>query len=761
VIPAALALPALAALACVAAPRAAADPVSPGPIATFNYTGGPQVFTVPAGVTYLSFDVIGGRGGFPNEGGGPGAGGETIAGLDVTPGQELTIWVGDNAGGSGGWGYTCGGDHGIATADPRAFDGGGGGGSSAVTEGAWTSGAGSCAASARPSAVPLIVGGGGGGGGGREHIPLTNFQGGAGGAGGEPAQAGFPGQGKGPSIGGCVNCGAGNTGGRGADASENSDDTMGGGGGGGGGYETTGGGGGGGGRLPSGNGAQAGGAGGAGGISYAAPATRSPIYIAVPLNASGVVTVSAVRQEGFSCTGGVQHPSFPAGVEYAHVTAEGAAGGTRSGNHNSAPPGKGGHGGVARADLAGYDWNKLNVFVGCHGSDEGGGGGYGYGSGGNKGTASSSAADDAAGGGGGSGVEGGEFPLVVAGGGGGGGGGAETLGTNNDGGDGGARSQSGTAGHDGESESGGNGGCPGTQWRGGKNGGGGEGSSTASGGGGGGGGGGGWGGACGGEGGNFPAGGGGGGGGGGSYVLEHDPTVTDPQFSTSTGVGTDGSVVFSYVVSTPSHLTVVGGSGQQTPIDSAFPQPLSAKVLDQEGRSLTGIPVTFNVVAGPANSPSGKFAGGGETATVTTNPSGVATSPVLTANLQTGNWQVQATIGGEVAPVDFSLTNSALSTATSISSSANPALVGQQVTFAAKAKGPSGAPVPAGTIQFSNGGAALGPPVALAGGGAQSAPVALPLGTNSIEATYRPDEGFQTSSAKLTETVERRRARPP
>jgi hypothetical protein len=69
--PVALALLALAALACFAAPPASAEP---GPIATFEYTGGPQAFTVPNGDTYLTFDVIGGRGGYPNEGGAPGAG---------------------------------------------------------------------------------------------------------------------------------------------------------------------------------------------------------------------------------------------------------------------------------------------------------------------------------------------------------------------------------------------------------------------------------------------------------------------------------------------------------------------------------------------------------------------------------------------------------------------------------------------------------------------------------------------------------------
>ncbi len=205
---AAATLSAAAVLSTMAVPTSA---VAAAPIATanprwvFHYTGGPQLWTVPSGLSFITADSVGGRGGYPTDGGAPGAGGETIAGLDVTSGQQLTIWVGANAGGGGGWGFSCGGDHGLGTSDPPgAFDGGGGGGSSAVTDGAWTAGAGSCDQSTRPRGDPLGVGGGGGGGGGRMHIPLLDYQGGDGGDGGSPAQAGFEGQGGEPGPGGCV-----------------------------------------------------------------------------------------------------------------------------------------------------------------------------------------------------------------------------------------------------------------------------------------------------------------------------------------------------------------------------------------------------------------------------------------------------------------------------------------------------------------------------------------------------------------------------
>jgi hypothetical protein len=751
--------------------RAGAAPPPAGTDWTFNYTGGPQLFTVPDGVTFLTMDAIGGRGGFPNQGGAPGAGGETIAGFDVTSGQQLTIWVGANAGGGGGWGYTCGGDHGIATSDPPvAFDGGGGGGSSAVTDGAWSSGAGTCDASTRPASNPLAVGGGGGGGGGREHIPLTDYQGGDGGAGGSPAQAGFPGQGADPGPGGCVGCGPGNHGGRGVSQSDNETNTLGGGGGGGGGYVPpgSGNGGGGGGQLPSGNGNTFGGGGGAGGTSFAAPNASNPIFVAGPLNASGVVTLSTVHQQGFDCTGGVQNPSIPSDVQYAHVTVEGGAGGKRSGSNNDAPPGAGGHAGIVSADLNGFAWDKLDVYVGCHGTDgSDGGGGFGYGKGGGKGHADGPFADNGAGGGGGSALEIGGFAVVVAGGGGGGGGGAQTLGITNgggDGGDGGNGTQpNGGWGHDGDGGSiaSGGGGCPGTHWphtRHATDGITGDHSSTADGGGGGGGGGGGWGGACGGGGGGAGQGGGGGGGGGGSYALPHTRAVTGARYSTSTGVGTDGNVVFSYHESTPAHVTVVGGSGQQTPIGTTFEKPLQAKVLDQSGRPLLNIPVQFTIPDATPGAPSGTFAGGGDSVTVDTDVNGVASSPALTANDEVGSWQVQASVDGDAPPADFSLTNTALPTATSMSSSVNPAVAGQTVAFTATVKTPSGGLEPTGTVQFSSDGQPLGAPVALTNGVAQSAPTALPLGSHTIEAAYQPDDGFQPSSATLTEVVEKEKS---
>jgi Glycine rich protein len=108
---------------------------------TFNYKGGSQAWTVPAGVTRIGVDAEGGAG----AGDYGGLGGWTHAVLSVQPGQQLTVMVGGagngitagfNGGGDGGWndgGRAGGGASDVRTGeadlDDRVVVAGGGGGS--------------------------------------------------------------------------------------------------------------------------------------------------------------------------------------------------------------------------------------------------------------------------------------------------------------------------------------------------------------------------------------------------------------------------------------------------------------------------------------------------------------------------------------------------------------------------------------------------------------------------------------------------------
>jgi len=97
---------------------------------TFTYTGSPQSFTVPANVTSLVIEAWGAQGANGNNSTG-GYGADMKGTFTVTPGEVLTLVVGQQA-------------------PNNIINGGGGGGSSGVKD---------------PSSTILIVAGGGGGGG--------------------------------------------------------------------------------------------------------------------------------------------------------------------------------------------------------------------------------------------------------------------------------------------------------------------------------------------------------------------------------------------------------------------------------------------------------------------------------------------------------------------------------------------------------------------------------------------------------------------
>jgi Big-like domain-containing protein len=138
---------------------------------TFSAAGAQQ-FVVPAGVTEISVDAFGARGG--NFGG---FGAEALATtLAVQPGESLTVVVGGR-GGNGPWDACGGGSPG--------FNGGGAGGSTCNAAGSTAGGGGGGGASdVRRGTTALVVAGGGGGKGLGD---LLNSEGGEGGLSGTDA----------------------------------------------------------------------------------------------------------------------------------------------------------------------------------------------------------------------------------------------------------------------------------------------------------------------------------------------------------------------------------------------------------------------------------------------------------------------------------------------------------------------------------------------------------------------------------------------
>ncbi|MFC1414123.1 DNRLRE domain-containing protein [Streptacidiphilus sp. N1-12] len=121
-----------------------------------------------------------------------------------------------------------------------------------------------------------------------------------------------------------------------------------------------------------------------------------------------------------------------------------------------------------------------------------------------------------------------------------------------------------------------------------------------------------------------------------SPTLSPSPTPSPTPSTTATG-GTGA-------------LSPTGGSGQSAMVGRAFASPLSVKV-DGAG---SGVTVTFTA---PATGATGVFAGGGASATASTDSTGVATSPVLTAGSSSGTYQVIATSSAPSGSAAFSLTN--------------------------------------------------------------------------------------------------------
>jgi hypothetical protein len=165
--------------------------------ATFSSTGQTRTFTVPAGVSTLTFTPAGEAGGAgtgtsAQAAGGAGGDGAVVTGiLSVTPGEQLTIDVGQ-AGSPASTSLDSQGQYptGGGGANPdAAWDGGTGGiGSQFGPTPGGSGGGGGAATVILEGTTPLLVAGGGGGGGGASGGggggPGSDFFGGGGGGSG-------------------------------------------------------------------------------------------------------------------------------------------------------------------------------------------------------------------------------------------------------------------------------------------------------------------------------------------------------------------------------------------------------------------------------------------------------------------------------------------------------------------------------------------------------------------------------------------------
>ena len=125
-------------------------------------------------------------------------------------------------------------------------------------------------------------------------------------------------------------------------------------------------------------------------------------------------------------------------------------------------------------------------------------------------------------------------------------------------------------------------------------------------------------------------------------------------------------------------IAVQAGANQSTSASTAFPLPLRAIVRDAGSNPVPGVVVTFTA---PASGASATFAGGVNTAT--TDASGIAVSPVVTANGTLGAYTVVATAAGLSTPqADFALTNASQPPTSVSAATGTPQAATLNTTFA-------------------------------------------------------------------------------
>jgi ELWxxDGT repeat protein len=139
---------------------------------------------------------------------------------------------------------------------------------------------------------------------------------------------------------------------------------------------------------------------------------------------------------------------------------------------------------------------------------------------------------------------------------------------------------------------------------------------------------------------------------------------------------------------------------------------------------------------------------------------GVGRATFTIASLSRGNHAINANYAGDAkflasSDVSFGETVQKDATTTTVTASANPAVVGTTVTFTATIQASSpGAGIPTGAVSFLDITTTLGTGTLNAAGKATFTTSALALGTHAIKATYGGDNNFLTSvSAILAETV--------
>jgi hypothetical protein len=138
--------------------------------------------------------------------------------------------------------------------------------------------------------------------------------------------------------------------------------------------------------------------------------------------------------------------------------------------------------------------------------------------------------------------------------------------------------------------------------------------------------------------------------------LDGDRNTTEPVPFDQRGLArvTNTNVDIGAFESRGFNIAATGGTPQSATISTAFSSPLVATVSSPFGEPVAGGVITF---AAPASGASGTFPGGLISTSAALNGSGLATSPVFTANSISGGYSVTGGSNGISSAASFALTN--------------------------------------------------------------------------------------------------------
>jgi Bacterial Ig-like domain (group 3) len=206
--------------------------------------------------------------------------------------------------------------------------------------------------------------------------------------------------------------------------------------------------------------------------------------------------------------------------------------------------------------------------------------------------------------------------------------------------------------------------------------------------------------------------------------------------------------------------TYSGDANFATSTSSAFSQTVSAAgtttaLTSSLNPSPFGQQVAFTATVSPSSGPTGTVQFFDGVSSLGTAALSGGSASLTTSALAVGTHSITARYSGDAnftgsTSAALAQTVSPVSTATALTSSLDPSVFGQQVTFTATVSPTSG---PTGTVQFFDGVNSLGT-AALSGSTASITTSALAVGTHFITASYSGDTTYSGStSASLVQTV--------